>query len=229
MIRPSSLRGNVKYSQRRRHRAFSAALVVMLHVALVTVLLGQQYGAITTLNSAGQSSRDGSIQIAIYPSALARKSTPSPTSPSLALEPNRPLPIQNAISHPPASTSDGNASGAASAPQDDPSSPAPGPSGAIDLNVAADYQKRLLARIEPFRQYPADVGRERPVGTVEVLFALDRNGIVLGAWIKQSSGSAALDREAIATILRAQPLPPIPSELSDPLNVTLPIGFGTPS
>ena len=58
---------------------------------------------------------------------------------------------------------------------------------------------------------------------------MDRNGIVLGIWIKQSSGYPVLDKEAVATVLRAQPLPAIPAELPDPLNITLPMVFGYPS
>ena len=55
-----------------------------------------------------------------------------------------------------------------------------------------------------------------------VLFTISRDGLVLGAWVKQSSGSASLDKAAIAAIMKTQPLPSIPSQLPDPLNVELP-------
>jgi protein TonB len=60
---------------------------------------------------------------------------------------------------------------------------------------------------------------------VDIQFVMSRNGRLRSAWILASSGYAALDREAIATIQRAQPLPAIPAELPEQLTVTLPVAF----
>jgi protein TonB len=92
--------------------------------------------------------------------------------------------------------------------------------------AAASFQRQLLAHIEKYRRFPDEARWDRQEGTVDVLFAMDRNGLVLGIWIKRSSGYPALDKEAVATVLRAQPLPAIPSELPAPLNITLPIDYG---
>jgi protein TonB len=64
---------------------------------------------------------------------------------------------------------------------------------------------------------------------VRILFTLARNGTVLDVFIQASSGSAALDQEAVATLLRGQPLPPIPAGLPDPMDFSFDIEFSPPS
>ena len=60
------------------------------------------------------------------------------------------------------------------------------------------------------------------------VFSISRDGKVLGAWVKTSSGQAVLDRAAIETIRRAQPLPAIPPALPDPFKIELALGFDAP-
>jgi protein TonB len=91
---------------------------------------------------------------------------------------------------------------------------------------ASQFQKRLQAHIAAYRQYPAQARHDRLEGVVQLIFTMDRSGIVLGIWVKRSSGFVVLDRAAVATVLQAQPLPPIPENLPDPLNITLPVSFG---
>jgi periplasmic protein TonB len=93
--------------------------------------------------------------------------------------------------------------------------------------VASEFQKVLFAHIERYRQYPDAARQQHLKGIVQVQFAMSRNGTVLGVWVKTSSGEASLDREAMDTVRRAQPLPPIPAALPDPLNILLPVEFGT--
>jgi periplasmic protein TonB len=94
--------------------------------------------------------------------------------------------------------------------------------------VASEFQKILLAHIERYRQYP-DAARQRHLkGVVQVLFSMSRSGAVLGVWVKTSSGEAILDREAMDTVRRAQPLPMIPAALPDPLDILLPVAFEMP-
>jgi protein TonB len=54
---------------------------------------------------------------------------------------------------------------------------------------------------------------------------MSRDGTLLGVWVKTSSGQAMLDKEAIDTIRRAQPLPSIPPELPDRLNIHVQLVF----
>lgn len=60
-----------------------------------------------------------------------------------------------------------------------------------------------------------------------IRFVVNREGYVLSSQLIKSSGVAILDREALALIKRAQPLPKPPTELLSHGQITLelPIGF----
>jgi protein TonB len=90
------------------------------------------------------------------------------------------------------------------------------------------FEKQLFAHVERYRRYPEAAQRDGLHGVVQVMFAMSRGGRVVGVWLKTSSGYTALDQEAIDTVRRAEPLPPIPIELPDQLTILLPIEF-TPS
>ena len=62
-------------------------------------------------------------------------------------------------------------------------------------------------------------------GKVDTQFAMARDGKLLGVWVRTSSGQMLLDKEAVETIRRAQPLPPIPPELPDRLNIQVQLEF----
>jgi periplasmic protein TonB len=76
------------------------------------------------------------------------------------------------------------------------------------------WQGRLAAHIERFKRYPAEARSHSVTGTVIVSYTIDREGHLLRSSIVQSSGSAALDQEALAMLVRAQPMPRPPEELS---------------
>ena len=60
----------------------------------------------------------------------------------------------------------------------------------------------------------------------QVAFAIDRAGHVIDSRVIQSSGYAALDQEAIATLQRAQPFPPPPEGLAgEKFEFTVPVKF----
>jgi len=60
---------------------------------------------------------------------------------------------------------------------------------------------------------------------VHVTFRMNRQGQVLSSSIARSSGSSALDRAALDTLRRAQPLPAIPDDRPDPLQLSVPVEF----
>jgi protein TonB len=72
----------------------------------------------------------------------------------------------------------------------------------------ASWHSRLVAHIQRHKRYPAGA---RDSGTAVVAFVMDRNGRVLSRRLAGSSGSAALDRETLDLIARAQPLPRPPA------------------
>ena len=66
-----------------------------------------------------------------------------------------------------------------------------------------------MAQIERHKRYD---GSER--GVAQVAFSVDRSGGVHRARVVASSGSAVLDRDALAWLDRSQPLPPPPPDIS---------------
>jgi len=89
----------------------------------------------------------------------------------------------------------------------------------------ASYLGELLAQLNRFKQYPPQAKAAHIEGVVMLHFVLDRSGRVMSAEISQSSGRPALDREALALIARAQPLPPMPAEMGPTLDAVVPINF----
>jgi protein TonB len=92
-------------------------------------------------------------------------------------------------------------------------------------STAIKFQQALLRHVARYQHYPngARLGRLR--GSVETLFSMRRDGTLVGVWVKVGSGQAVLDNAAMDTIRRAQPLPSIPSELPDRLNIQVTLVF----
>jgi periplasmic protein TonB len=82
--------------------------------------------------------------------------------------------------------------------------PTPGFNGA----AAQSWKSEIVERISSVKEYPEDA---RPAsGTAVVAFSVNRNGQILGARLVRSSGSSLLDRAAVETVRRANPVPPPP-------------------
>jgi periplasmic protein TonB len=97
-----------------------------------------------------------------------------------------------------------------------------GAPNAWDLELTT-WDRSLQAHLERFNHYSPE-GCAR--GEVGVSFDIDRQGHVLKSRIFRSSGSSALDREALAIIKRADPFPTPPNGLPDKyLSIGVPINF----
>jgi TonB family protein len=95
---------------------------------------------------------------------------------------------------------------------------------------AADRQKRefsarLYARIASVIHHRAPGNPAWPSGTVLLRFTLARNGSIADIQIYKSSGHPVLDNEAIESLKRAQPLPPLPASLPAPTTFMIPFAF----
>ena len=91
------------------------------------------------------------------------------------------------------------------------------------------YQERLVAYLARFRHYPLLAQREGQEGRVAVHFVMDRQGRILSDHLVSRTPYPLLNREALAMLRRAQPLPPPPSGLAGKtLAWTLPIQFKLP-
>jgi protein TonB len=95
-------------------------------------------------------------------------------------------------------------------------------------NIAVKFQQALMRHIERFQRYPGAARRDHLVGTVQVAFLMSRDGTILDAWIRSSSGQTVLDKEAVEALRRSEPLPSIPNELPGQLSVLVPVSFASP-
>ncbi len=98
---------------------------------------------------------------------------------------------------------------------------------AAQRSVTAAFQAALYDRIGQYEIYPKEALQQQLQGMVVVTFVMDRNGTVLKVSVKRTSGEIILDKAAAESILMAQPLPSIPSQLPGHLTVELPITFST--
>ncbi|MFK4870880.1 energy transducer TonB, partial [Novosphingobium sp. ZW T3_23] len=92
-------------------------------------------------------------------------------------------------------------------------------------NADATWEALLLAHLEKYRRYPAAARARREEGVSFVTFRMNRAGKVLSASLGRSSGSIFLDRAAMETIRRAQPLPAIPAGKPDEMELSVPVEF----
>lgn len=102
------------------------------------------------------------------------------------------------------------------------SPPRPRPSAA----QIASWHRKIALQVERHKGYPAAARARHEMGTAELAFTLDRNGKVVASRVVHSSGSAALDQETIETVRRAQPFPPPPANMpGETFDFTVPIRF----
>lgn len=87
------------------------------------------------------------------------------------------------------------------------------------------YRARLQAHLARYRVYPPAAQGAREQGVVVLNVVMNHQGQVIDSWVLSSSGAATIDNEAIAAVLRAQPLPAFPAGWPDRLSVELPVKF----
>jgi protein TonB len=99
--------------------------------------------------------------------------------------------------------------------------------GNAPTGTPADRPRNTLAAlpVEGTLSSEAAAKQQHLQGTVLAVFSVGRDGKLLGAWVKTSSGQAVLDQAAIDTIRRAEPLPQIPPALPDSMTVEVALGF----
>jgi protein TonB len=109
-------------------------------------------------------------------------------------------------------------------PADRAAAPALAPTPTPTSAVVASWQRLLVAQLERHKRYPPQARGK--VGEARLEFSIDRAGRVLASRIVHTSGSAALDQEALALLRRAAPLPPPPAGLPDDrLSFVVPIRY----
>lgn len=99
----------------------------------------------------------------------------------------------------------------------------------VDLaQLRSQYGKTAHHWLNKHKRYPRRAEYRGDEGTVLVKFIVNRRGEVLSYGLERSSGNTLLDKEALALIQRAQPLPVFPDELAkvrDTITVLVRIPF----
>jgi protein TonB len=175
--------------------------------------------------------------------AAARPPAPAPKAGKRPVLPAAPAPdivaAEAARQRPPAP--DARPADAATTPSSASSSAAPAPvalraaQAAAPFNsdaqsasaASASWQSLLLSHLGKYKRYPGDARQRRRAGAAWVRFTVDGQGRVVASELVNSSGTAALDREALLLLERAQPLPPPPQQMvrQGQVSVTLPVHF----
>ncbi len=106
-----------------------------------------------------------------------------------------------------------------------PKSIAAPPAPRLSSLTRPNWEALVLAHLERYRIYPPRAKAARQQGTVQVRFTLNRKGEALALTIVKGSGSFGLDQAALDTVRRAQPLPPVPETLPDPIELIIPVEF----
>jgi periplasmic protein TonB len=99
-----------------------------------------------------------------------------------------------------------------------------GPPTVDRSNVDPKYWASISAQIERNKRFPPDGKNDR--GVAQIAFSIDRKGRVVSSRIVTTSGSPALDREALEIIKRSQPFPPPPAAVQGTeVSLTVPVRF----
>jgi protein TonB len=150
---------------------------------------------------------------------------PAVTLPPRVPEPPREVPQAQAQQEPKEAAPTPTAPASVEAPAPRPAGPA---EGRVPQNTAVilSWQRSLLAQLQRHTRYPPQGNHAQ--GVAKVTFKIDRSGHVVSSRIMQSSGSAVLDEEALATINRAQPMPLPPADIPDDqlAFINVPIRYG---
>ena len=153
---------------------------------------------------------------------------PPAPDPEVAVPPEPP-PEEGPIEHKPAPQV-ALAAPVPTAPQTAPApaklaaAPAVAPIARPTAAAITSWERLLVAQLERHKRYPPQARGK--VGEARLAFSIDRGGRVLTSRIVRSSGSEALDEEALALIKRATPLPPPPAGLPDDrLSFVVPIRY----
>jgi TonB family protein len=100
------------------------------------------------------------------------------------------------------------------------------PTQAPGIRRPSTWEAQLIETLSQNKRYPSDAVSRGEQGTAIVSFTLDRSGNLLNSQIKQSSGYASLDREAVELLSRINRFPPFPTDFQkDTVTLTIPIKF----
>ena len=111
-----------------------------------------------------------------------------------------------------------------------PASPAPppieeAPPAPPQMAPPPTYLNALFQHLARNKHYPRMAQVQRIQGVAYLRFTMNRQGRILSHRLEKSSGHPILDEEVEALIQRAQPLPALPPEMADQIELIVPILF----
>jgi protein TonB len=140
--------------------------------------------------------------------------------------PAKPKPVRNEVKKPTDAPPAPRSSAAPKAERQASLTPSSAPAGATSAAALASYNQLVAAHLQRFKQYPSSAKAAGEQGTSRLSFTLGRSGQVLGSRLAGSSGHPSLDGETLAMVRRAQPFPPMPSELKQAsMSFSIPVQF----
>lgn len=202
-------------------RLIAAALAIGLHLALLVALTFGWHKAPV-------------LQPAAYrPVAIVSLARPQPPQATVPLRPDEPVsraepmplkprPVAAPPSPDPAPPARPEPAVMPAPPATEPPPPPPQPA---EPTAPPSYTGAVMAKIMAAKRYPSSSRARREEGTARIAFTLSRDGGVSGESLVASSGHAALDKEALATVRRAGPYPVVPAAIAAPLDLQVDIAF----
>lgn len=176
-----------------------------------------------------------SFAIDLEPAAAAPAAMPVPPQPKAEPQPRmepppRPIakPVPKRAPAPPPSPVAENTVAEQIEAAAKPEPVAAAPASAAPQAPAAEmtrWQGLLMAHLERHKRYPRDARMRRQEGVVAIRFAVDSAGRVLSAVIERPSGVESLDRETLALLERAQPMPHPPGGTGERIDLVVPVQF----
>lgn len=104
--------------------------------------------------------------------------------------------------------------------------PSVGAPSQSEINARQRWQSLLQAHLDRRKRYPRQARMRQQQGVPWVSFTMNRQGKVLSVSLSRSSGVEALDKETLALVHRAEPLPVPPAEVKgERLSLTVPVEF----
>lgn len=98
--------------------------------------------------------------------------------------------------------------------------------GGRNTGKTKNYFGELAAWLNRHKDYPADLKKQKIQGVVVVKFTINAVGEIQRMAVKKSSGHQRLDMAALDVLQKANPLPPIPTEMKrDTLTLSLPVDY----
>lgn len=91
------------------------------------------------------------------------------------------------------------------------------------VDVAAEYYRQILKRIEAEKKYPYAARKMKAEGRALVGFVIENDGTAEAVEIVESSGNRLLDKAAVAAVVAASPFPNPPDEVA---SAPLPLEVG---